>query len=217
MKIATWNLERLKKSTSKNQTIVDCLININADIFILTETNEIINLGDAYNCFHTSKLEEPFYSKGERRVSIYTKYDFIEDFKTFRADTSICIKLKTPLGALAVYGTIIGTHGNRSKSFVEDLDSQISDFDRIASTNSFCISGDLNMTFADNYYCTKTGREKLNTSFESLNLISLTASIPENIDHIILSKTFVAERQVKVETWNIDKTLSDHIGISVDF
>lgn len=73
------------------------------------------------------------------------------------------------------------------------------------------------MTFADNYYCTKTGREKLNTSFESLNLISLTASIPENIDHIILSKTFVAERQVKVETWNIDKTLSDHIGISVDF
>lgn len=68
MKIATWNLERLKKSTSKNQTIVDCLININADIFILTETNEIINLGDAYNCFHTSKLEEPFYSKGEEEL-----------------------------------------------------------------------------------------------------------------------------------------------------
>lgn len=40
---------------------------------------------------------------------------------------------------------------------------------------------------------------------------------PENIDHIILSKTFDAERQVKVETWNMDKTLSDHIGISVDF
>jgi hypothetical protein len=88
MKIATWNLERPNKSTSKNQTIIDCLTKINADILILTETNEIINLGNSYNCFHTSKLEEPYYKNGERRVSIYSKYDFIEDFITFRADTS---------------------------------------------------------------------------------------------------------------------------------
>ena len=216
MKIATWNLERFNKSKSNNQSIIDCLINTNADILILTETNDIINLGDYYNSFHTSKLEEPYYNEGERRVSIYTKYDFIEDFKAFRPDTSICVKLKTPLGELAVYGTILGTHGNRNESFAADLDSQIADFDRIAKTNSLCISGDLNMTFADNYYYTKAGREKLNASFENLNLINLTASIPENIDHIILSKTFVADRQIKVETWNLDKTLSDHIGISVE-
>jgi hypothetical protein len=192
------------------------LTKINADILILTETNEIINLGNSYNCFHTSKLEEPYYKNGERRVSIYSKYDFIEDFITFRADTSICIKLKTPLGELAVYGTVIGTHGNRSESFIADLDEQLIDFNRIAKANSFCISGDLNITFADNYYYTKEGREKLNASFENLNLINLTANIPENIDHIVLTKTFVGERQPKIETWNMDKKLSDHIGISIE-
>ncbi len=216
MKIATWNLERLNKSTSKSQTIIDCLTKINADILILTETNEVINLGDSYNCFQTSKLEEPYYKEGERRVIIYSKYDLIEDFKTFRADTSICIKLKTPLGELAVYGTIIGILGNRRKCFMSDLDKQIIDFDRIAKTNSFCISGDLNMTFGDNYYHTKEGREKLNASFEKLNLINLTANIPENIDHIVLTKTFVGDRQPKIETWNMDKTLSDHIGVSIE-
>ncbi len=216
MKIATWNLERLNKSTSKNQTIIDCLTKTNADILILTETNELINLGDSYNCFQTSKLEEPYYKEGERRVCIYSKYDFIKIFKTFRADTSICIKLKTPLGELAVYGTIIGTHGNRSECFIADLDKQIIDFDRISKTNSICISGDLNMTFGDNYYYTKEGREKLNALFEKLNLINLTANIPENMDHIVLTKTFVGDIQPKIETWNIDKTLSDHIGVSIE-
>ncbi len=216
MKIATWNIERLNKSTTKNQLIIDCLTKINADILILTETNEVINLGNTYQCFHSSKLEESYYKEGERRVSIYSKYDFIGGIKTYRADTSICVKINTPLGDLAVYGTIIGTHGNRNESFIADLDKQLIDFDRIANSNNFCISGDLNMTFADNYYYTKEGREKLNASFEQLKLLNLTANIPENIDHIVLSKTFVGIKQPKIEIWNSDKILSDHIGVSIE-
>jgi endonuclease/exonuclease/phosphatase family metal-dependent hydrolase len=216
MKIATWNLERPNKSTYKNQSIIDCLTKIDADILILTETNEIINLGNTYNYFHTSKLEEPYYKEGERRVSIYTKYNSIEVINTFRDDTSICIKLETPIGDLAVYGTVIGIHGNRRESFVADLNEQLIDFTRIAKSNNFCICGDLNMTFSDNYYYTKEGRQKLNTSFEVLNLINLTANIPENIDHIVLTKTFIGDRLTKIETWNLDKKFSDHIGVAVE-
>ena len=216
MKIATWNIERPSKSTYKNQSIIECLTSIDADILILTEANEIINLGERYKYFHTSKLEEPYYKEGERRVSIYTKYNSIEDISTFREDTSMCLNIITPFGDLAVYGTVIGIHGNRSASFMADLDEQLLDFARIAKTNNFCICGDLNMTFSDNYYYTKEGRQKLNASFEDLNLINLTANIPENIDHIVLPKTFVGDKQTKIETWNLDKKLSDHIGVAVE-
>ncbi len=40
-------------------------------------------------------------------------------------------------------------------------------------------------------------------------------SIPNNSDHIILTKTFVSERKINIETWNTDKKLSDHIGVSI--
>jgi len=216
MKIATWNIERPNKSSKQNQSIIECLTKISADILILTETNEIMDLGCTYHYFHTSKLEEPYYKKGERRVSIYSKYDDAGNIKTFRDDTSICKVLKTPFGDLAVYGTVIGIHGNRRPSFITDLDEQLIDFNRIADTNSFCICGDLNMSFSDNYYHTKEGRRKFVTSFEQLNLINLTANIPENIDHIVISRTFIGARQTKIETWNKDKTLSDHIGVAVE-
>ena len=216
MKIATWNLERPSKTSRHNQAIIECLEKIDADILILTETNEIIDFAGKYNCFHTSKLEETYYKEGERRVSIYSKFNAVQYFKTFRSDTSICVKFNTPIGELAVYGTVIGIHGNRRKSFIDNLDKQLSDFGKIAKSGNLCIAGDLNISFSDNYYYTKDGRQKLNSSFEELNLINLTAVIPQNIDHIIMSRTLVGGRSINIETWNLDKTLSDHIGVAVE-
>ena len=92
MKIATWNLERPSKISRHNQAIIDCLEKIDADILILTETNEIINFGGKYNNFHTSKLEENYYKEGEKRVSIYSKFNAIQYFKTFRNNTSIWVE-----------------------------------------------------------------------------------------------------------------------------
>ena len=216
MKIATWNLERPNKTSRHNQAIIDCLEKIDADILILTETNEIINFAGKYNYFHTSTLEETYYKVGEKRVSIYSKFSAVQYFKTFRSDTSICVKFNTPIGELAVYGTVIGILGNRRKSFIEDLDQQLSDFEKIAKSGNLCIAGDMNISFSDNHYYTKEGRQKLNSSFEELNLINLTAYVPQNIDHIIMARTFIGERSVNIETWNLDKKLSDHIGVAVD-
>jgi endonuclease/exonuclease/phosphatase family metal-dependent hydrolase len=216
MKIATWNLERPTKTSKRNPAIIDSLLKINADILILTETNEIINLGDRYTYFHTAKLEGPFYKEGERRVSIYSKYKSLEHIESFRRDTSICERLQTPLGSLAVYGTVIGIFGNRNKGFMEDLDQQLLDFGRVTEKGDFCLAGDLNISYSDNYYFTKEGRSKLNASFEKLKLINLTAGIAQNIDHIIVSRAFVGDRPKSIKTWNDDKRLSDHIGVAVE-
>lgn len=74
MKIATWNLERLKKR--KNQQILDRLIEIDADILVLTETSTTIQL-DHYTCISTALLPADFdnlkYAPGEQRVGILTR------------------------------------------------------------------------------------------------------------------------------------------------
>lgn len=216
MKIATWNVARPTKNSKRVPLILDHLKSVDADILILTETNEMLDLGNQYNFFHSTKPQETFYTDGEKRVSIYSKYKSTGQIETFRSDTSICINFDTPLGNLAVYGTIIGINGNKRKNFITDLEEQLFDFERIAKTNNLCIGGDLNMTFTDNYYFTIDGRAKLNKAFDELSLTNLTADIPENIDHIILPNKFFNTKE-GVGTWNnpVDKKLSDHKGVFV--
>ncbi|MEO6671410.1 MAG: endonuclease/exonuclease/phosphatase family protein [Ferruginibacter sp.] len=246
MKIATWNLQRPAKSGSKVSPIEQRLKTLNADILILTETNQFIDPGPDYKSFHTAALLTPrsarkkdgvdisygpvLYKPGERRASIYSKYNFIEQLPTFDPETSTCIKFQTPLGDLAVYATIIGVFGNREQSFKTDLDLQLTDFENIvskkasldsepsepadAAKTNLCIAGDLNITFADNSYYTKEGREKLNDAFQTLELVNLTAFIPGNIDHIILPERLIGKKR-DVKIWNTDKKISDHVGVAV--
>lgn len=215
MTIATWNLERPQKTSKRLPAIIDCIKKINPDILVLTETTEFIDLGEEYHFFHSAKLPIPYYKEGERRVSIYSKYRPVKALPTFRNDTSICVKFETPLGNLDVLGTVIGIYGNREKSFNEDLELQLTDFFNIGYPGRACIAGDFNMSFSDNYYYTKDGRKKLKEFFKPLNLHVLTEKIPQNIDHIVLSAYFRGERSFRCETWNTDKSLSDHIGVAI--
>ncbi len=57
MRITTWNLERLIKR--KNQLVLEKLKDINADIFIQTETNSIIQF-ENYNCISIDQLPNNF-------------------------------------------------------------------------------------------------------------------------------------------------------------
>jgi exonuclease III len=215
MKIATWNIERQSKSSKRFYSIIETLKTINADILILTETNEEIDLGEQYSVFHTSKPTESFYKESETRVTIFSKYLSVGKIETFRSDTSICSILQTQFGELAVYGTIIGNYGNRLPSFEEDLEKQILDFVKISKSSNLCISGDLNISFSDNFYFTYEGRDKLNNTFDKLDLENLTSPIRNNIDHIVLPKRFIEKKQVFKEFWNDNYELCNHIGVAV--
>jgi len=215
MKIATWNVARLRKGSEKTNAILKLLLEQDADILVLTETINSIDLGTQYKSFYSSRPIERYFRDDERRVAIYSKYDYYEEIKTFRSDTSICINFDTPLGPIAVYGTIVGTEGNRDENFSSDLAMQIQDFERISKENNMCICGHLNMSFSDNYYFTEDGRRSLTKSFAKISLINLTAAIPDNIDHIIISKSVENNCKVRTDKWNVSKSLSNHLGISV--
>ena len=96
------------------------------------------------------------------------------------------------------------------------MDRQGEDFKRLAEYGkALCVCGDFNCSFGDNYYFTKTGREKMNYFFNECKLTLLTRNQPECIDHIVISRSFVFDDDVSVKDWNCDKSLSDHRGIAV--
>lgn len=216
MKIVTWNIERPK---AENQLILDKLNDYNADIIIITETNSAIKLGEEYSFVASKTLEKGFdgikYNSGENRTTIWSKYKIVFQNKTYDNHTSVCVNIETPKGVLTVYGTIIGVFGGIGERFKSDLEKQLLDFENLSTENFVCIAGDLNVTFSGRAYPSHDARQKLTAAFEKLQLKNLTAEIQNNVDHIVLSKTFIENTNVKIKTWNHDKKLSDHIGICI--
>ncbi len=224
MRIATWNVERLKHHRSLDEIVAACE-RIQADILVLTESDERI-CPKYLHSFHTPSppdlklpaFDEPLhYQPTEHRVSIFTNYPCIRQHSTFDAHTALCVELDTPAGSLLVYGTIVGILGNRHKSFEQDLSQQIADWKRLtAKHENLCVCGDFNCSFADNYYFTMSGRAMLQQGFQDCGMRILTESVPHCIDHIAISERMIAQGDLQIGEWNQEKTLSDHKGICVD-
>jgi endonuclease/exonuclease/phosphatase family metal-dependent hydrolase len=227
MKIATWNLERLKHKKNLIH-IVDAIKDINADILVLTEYDEQVKLDFLYPEATDFIQEDSFgeklnieYKSTERRVKIFSRYEILHKIETFNKYTSVCVELKTPKGNLIVYGTIIGILGNRHKNFNEDLAAQIEDFKRFGFKANFCVAGDFNISFSDNHYFTHHGRDALNEVFKELDMEIPTASLKGNIDHIAISNAFLQNQTPLPKLWNEKTTkaippLSDHMGVWVE-
>lgn len=217
MKIATWNIERLKHHAQLD-SIIDLINEQQADIFILTETDSRVQSSNYKHTITTPPLHQlrpGYYKPTENRITIQTNYEIIGQHPTYDPYTSLCVELKTPAGNMIVYGTIIGIYGNRHTSFMEDLSHQIADIDRLSVHQNFCLAGDYNLSFGDNYYFTTAGRNDIETCFEKNNLNLLTRYEAKCIDHIAISDSITRRYRVAVDEWNQSKDLSDHKGIYV--
>ncbi len=213
MKIATWNVERLKKKKYLPEILSE-IEKIDADILILTETDSQI-LPENYLYKTETKpliLVNSLAKITENRVTIFSKFPIVVVFETYDHFATCSAEIETPFGKLVVYGTIVGVLGNRSQQFIPDLKKQMMDLQKF-SDKSICFVGDFNCSFSDNYYFTNEGRNLFNEHFKSLNLKNITAKIPENIDHIVISEKFIERFKIKISEFNLDKKLSDHKGI----
>lgn len=214
MKIATWNIDRIKRKKDLIP-IAENIQKIDADILILTEFNKILELPNYKYKIETLKISENQYNykETERRVSIFSKYPIKKVFKTYDLMTSCCAEIETKFGNLIVYGTIVGIIGFVDKNFKTDLMKQTEDIESLSKLGNFCYIGDLNISFSDNYYFTHFGRKSFLDCFESNSLKIVTENLKENIDHIVLSENFANNFKFEISEWNIDKNLSDHKGI----
>lgn len=220
MRIATWNIERLKHKDSIDEMKTLCQ-DAKADIMVLTEADSRLHL-DYKNCIETPPAKEivpSLYKETENRVAIYTDYAVVCQHNTYDRYTALCVELETEQGNLLVYGTIMGNFGNREKSYMPDLEKQMEDVRRLSALGSICIAGDYNCSFSDNYYFVTDGRNLVRNTFEECGISILTEMQPQCIDHIAVSDSFVGNAVVNVSEWNMEKTLSDYKGIltEIDF
>lgn len=218
MKFATWNIERLKHKSFLPK-ILQCCQQTKSDILILIETDTQIRPEYKYY-FQTPNLTEisaAQYKSTENRVMICTNCECVCQHETYDKYTAICAELKTELGNLLVYGTIIGVWGNRHSSFLQELGKQLADIERLSQIGkNICVCGDFNCNFADNYYFTNAGRNTITDFFSKNHITLLTKDRPQCIDHIVISDELIVDKQIQIEEWNYDKALSDHKGIAVE-
>ncbi len=217
MKIATWNVERLKHHKDAGIMLQE-IRKADADILVLTETDTRLCPEYPYY-YYTPLLYEirpGFYRKTENRVSIFSRYRCVKRHETYDAHTAICAELETDQGNLLVYGTIMGIFGNREATFKSDLMKQMEDIRKLTAERCpLCVIGDYNLSFHDAYYYTREGRNLVLQTFQDCGLELFTGSVSECIDHIAITKGFLG-KVLSVTEWNVDKTLSDHKGIAVE-
>lgn len=174
MKIINWNVAR--PSANKVKSITEKLMELKADIVVLTETSTLIDLGSAYNYFSTDFIEQDFerqnlikYKDNERRTSIYSKYPLSKTYTTYDKFTSICIDIDSPLGVITFYATIIGVFGGLNPRFTDDLTSQIQDFEKLIKGKNVCIIGDYNITTSGRVYQAILHEKHVTRSFKTIN------------------------------------------------
>lgn len=217
MKIATWNVERLKHFDKLDMMLGLCW-KAKADILVLTETDNRICPQYRFSISTPAAraVIPELYKDTENRVTLYTNYPIICQLETYDKYTAVCAELETENGNILVYGTIIGIFGNREKSYKIDIEKQMEDIQRLSALGDICVIGDYNCSFSDNYYFTSYGRDLVNETFSNSGISIITASQPECIDHIAVSDSFMRDATVKIREWNLYKSLSDHKGIVVE-
>lgn len=217
MKIATWNVERLRHA-SRLPEITELCKRQRADIFVVTETDTRLELAFKH-CFKAFMPTDTgaSYKPTESRVSIFTNYDIVKQHTTFDDQTAVCVELQTEHGNLTVYGVVMGIYGNRHESYKRDLPLILADVKRLTVSGiPLCVVGDYNCSFSDNYYYTAAGRLAIEKTFSECGLELLTRDLPQCIDHIAISRKALTGLSNHISEWNLDKSLSDHKGVAVE-
>jgi endonuclease/exonuclease/phosphatase family metal-dependent hydrolase len=222
MRIVSWNIERPRKDKKweKNLFIMELIKGLNPDIIFLTETNSIIDFSSDYFTLQTTPLPEKhennIYYKGENRVSIFSKYEFISKSETYDSYTSVCGEVATPFGNLILYGSIIGSFGGKDQYFKEDLVKQKEEIRKLSQQESVCYSGDFNISFSGYPYPSLAARLEMNDFFKETHLVNTTAQNENCVIHIVLSENFVNGLEVKSQMIKIERAISDHNLVITD-
>lgn len=223
MRIATWNVERPKNAGSaRSRRILDKLYEIDADIWILTETHDVISPGEGYHICGTEPVRDPptRHQDGERRTIVWSRWPIEEHIDEDFAHRTACVRVKTPPGDLVVFGTIIPYSGRdcppygalrRWDAHYAAIAVQGASWQRLRRQYpgcGLCVAGDFNQTREGRFsYGTKWGRALLNLALERAGLVDTT--VP----------SFAAREQVVDSGWALADGVQpiDHICLDASW
>lgn len=228
MKIATWNLDHASNSSRPISAQIEQIKSIDADVWVLTETSEKVDLHElGYVCVtpHTKNQYKKYWS------TIWTRWQIKAQIDCYDNETAVCALIQSPTGDLyAVYGTIITwkndpgkVEGQRSPPWAEhdkSIAEHGADWKRIRDLYPgipFIVAGDFNQTRdgASRGYHSPNGISLLNDELAKNDLECITdddfglkgelKSDPRNhdlyrhnVDHICISRSGFGKQKVGV-------------------
>ena len=241
MRIATWNIERpSNRLNDRSQRILEKVKEINADIWILTETHDTIIPGTDYHTASTPTVTaSPIYHRpGEHKTAVWSRFPIFEIFEPSTPHRVACPILETPLGKLVVYGTVLPYHGARWPygtprnwdAHYAAIATQGADWSRLRRkypVDGLCVAGDFNQNRPTRTtYGTTWGRLLLDLALKENNLVGVTQSnfaaarklpqedldlVTNSIDHICLNSRW-AKCVTKVGIWPGQTAAGDYLS-----
>jgi len=240
LKIANWNLERVSPQQERAQRIYKEMLEVSADIWVLTETHKEITLESFYS-ISCEEIDSELKSK-ECWSSILSRYP-VESLNNYVSDKKRCVacKLEHPkFGLIIVYALVLpwigsawnGLSSREGIAFESALAMYQADWEKLQKVYPdalHIVAGDFNQSMASwHYYGSMRNRSKLEVALNETNLHAITSegndpiardSAPEAcIDHICISNKAV-ECITSTKRWpntdKPDKRLSDHFGVFI--
>lgn len=235
MKIGTWNVE-YAAGDKKNELRLKRLLQMNCDVWVLTETNADLDLSNAgFKPVRTTPRKPG--RTGSCWTTIWSRLPVVKVVPTEDPNRTVAAILQAPFGELLVFGTVLPWHSDKGdkgtvknwEEFYRVVPLQGREWARLRKEHpdaEMCVAGDLNMNLGGpHYYGTKKGRAMLGEAFAAADLVCLTETEKTKgmlshgaIDHICVSSR-LAEGAGAVDAWEGKDAdgvrLSDHSGVVV--
>ncbi len=230
MRIATWNLERCSPNTQRASRINEYLSNINADVWVLTETYRDFAPGPEYHLVdYSADANDRQAVDGECWVAVWSRLPS----QSVRLTADLERVAAARVGDVTIVGTVLpwlvdkrnGITG--SAEFSARLKDQLVDWKRLRNESTgLCVTGDFNQDLltTGHYYGSRDGRNALRMALKQVGLECLTADsndpLAESglacIDHICvggLRTTGTAPSSVWPNPGKLNSNISDHYGV----
>ena len=240
MRIATWNLDRPKRSKRRRENLVKFMATIEADVWVLTETQHDLSPGNDF--WRAAQSETAMDLEADEHWTAIWVRNVIEatQLRTRDAKRTACLKIATSKGLpLLVYGTVLPWLGephvslHSSEVYGAALAEQEKDwleFRRLAPFARLCVVGDLNQDLLSgrHFYGSRARQKFLREALERSGMTCLTGdqndpvarreSGEASIDHICIAGTVPENPNLRIwpEFGELGSGLTDHYGVAAD-
>lgn len=237
LRVGTWNVQ-YARGIEKNCRRLDLLASQAAQVWVLTETHDDLDLSASHRPIHS---DQRYSAPGGRWTTLWTSLPLIERLPT--SDPRRCVAARLDAGAageIVVYGTVlpwngdVGPDSDRPAKGWEEFPRVVTGQGREWASlrkrypeATLVVAGDLNQDLGGkHYYGTKACRAVLSRELTRANLVCLTttdrfdAGVLQHppIDHVCVGAGHGREFTTEVHGWNslVDGArLSDHGGVLV--
>ncbi len=241
LRIATWNVERPRDGWKIRPAQHRRMDQVDADVWILTETRTSFSPGPGYHGLHTPPHPQRDVLTGdERYVGIWSRWPLTpveEIFPDGRG--AITARCETPLGPLLIQGVVLpwandrGSDGTATmwQEHARAIERRAADWQELRRHHPrvpLVVAGDLNQSRdGSSWYGTRAVRDALTAALEAGELRELTAQdvvttghlqCHHLVDHVCVSRWLEVDAELRCWEQVDDRgiRLSDHPTVAVD-